>query len=307
MVAPEGREYAPWLTLKAAESLVRSLVGVAGVSLKADANGVLREIVIVPEPGTSDRRLGRDVISALKARFGVSLHPEAITIAPPEAETDEQRAPRRDWPVSSIAPQGREAGALQRQANRNGSKALATAIAAGLAGSGNAVAAPRGLSEPGSPGSAASPDPATAGSHPEATDTRPAAQAGVPRLEQAEMEPIDRGLRCRITIALGDERFQGVAESAAGFIAEAELAARVTLDALRSARTPPEPLQLQGASVIDIAGRPHVVVSLSVWNGNEFEPLAGAEPIRDSIAEAAARAVLGSMIAHMGGETRPRA
>ena len=35
MVAPEGREYASYLTLKAAEALVRSLVGVAGVSLRA--------------------------------------------------------------------------------------------------------------------------------------------------------------------------------------------------------------------------------------------------------------------------------
>ena len=298
MVAPEGREYAPYLTLQAAESLVRSLVGVAAVSLKADANGILREIEIVPEAGVSARRLGQDVVSALKARFGLSLHPEAITIAAPEAETDAERLLGPEWPVSSIASDLRDRGGPQDRPKRNGSTPLAGESDVSYSSHERVTGLAGGAREGRTHWAGPSVDPANAAMH----GGNPA-----PRLERAEVEAVERGLRCRITVAVGDERFHGVAESAGGFSAEAELAARVTLDALRSARTPPEPLQYQGVSLIDMAGRPHVVVSLAVWTGNEFEPLAGAEPVRDTIADAAARAVVSSVIAHMGGEARPRA
>lgn len=286
MVAPEGSEYSPILTLKAAESLVRSLVGVAGVSLKADAKGVLREILIVPEPGVSDRRIGRDVLSALQARFGVTLDPGAITVAAPEAETDGGRVRETDWPVSSVSDEAPGKRRLAAVPERNGN-------VGGIARDGTAASG--GVRVP-----------------KDARDVRMAApeqgaDAGfdVPRLELAQIEPVERGLRCRIAIVVGAERFDGVAEAPTGFTAEAELAARVTLDAMRSARTPREPLQFRGVQLLDLAGQPHVVVSLAVWTGNDFEALAGAEPVRTTVAEAAARAILGSLTIRMHAETPP--
>jgi hypothetical protein len=285
MVAPEGRDYPPYVTLRAAEALVRSLVGVAGVSGRADADGVLSGLTVVPEPGISDRRIGRDVQSAIKARFGVSLDSGAITIAAPATETEVQRPLVPDWPVSSIPAAGRDREHRPDEPKRNGNE-----NGAGR----SALSTP--TAEP-----VSSPSSGLLGTH----ALEPGHRDPLPALESATVEPLERGLRCRITIGLGEERFHGVAEVPAGFTAEAELAARVTLDALRSARTPPEPLQFLGVSLIDLAGRPHVVVSLGLWKGNEFEPLAGAEPVRSSVADAAARAVLGSVQPYFRAAVRP--
>ena len=285
MVAPEGRDYPPYVTLKAAEALVRSLVGVAGVSAQADSDGLLSGLVVIPEPGISDRHIGRDVQSAIKARFGVSLDPGAITIAAPATETEKQHPLVPDWPVSSVPADGRDRDNRPDEPKRNGNDS----------GSGRSA-----LSSP-TTEQVSSPSPGLA----ETGALVPGHWSPLPALERATVEPLERGLRCRITIGLGDERFHGVAEAPAGFTAEAELAARVTLDALRSARTPPEPLQFLGVSLIDLAGRPHVAVSLALWKGNEFEPLAGAEPVRSSIADAAARAVLGSVLPYLRAAARP--
>lgn len=294
MVAPERKGYAFHLTLEAAESLLRSLVGVAGVSVKSDADGVLRGIVIQPEPGVPAHRVGRDVLSALKARFGLNLDPDAITIIAPEAETEMQRPTDREWPDSSVTGTTRDPDERKRNGN-----VPATSESAVTSSAPDPAAGPSGL--PASPEHRASDEPGG----------RDAPRLGIiaghvgpvsllPHLESAEVEALERGLRCRITVAVGDERFHGVAEATAGFTAEAELAARVTLDALRSARIPADPLQFQGVALLELAGRPHVAVSLGYWNGTEFEPLAGAEPVRQSVADAAARAVIGSLVAYLG-------
>lgn len=307
MVAPEGREYAPYLTLKAAEALVRSLVGVAGVSVKSDVDGALCEIVIIPEPGTSDRSVGRDVRSALKARFGLSIDPGTITIATPEADTEKQRpldSVDPAWPGSSVSPQVRDGNGIPVGPNRNGDVPGASESAVKRHDP-EPLAGPKpGSTQARDRQSAAAPESEAAARMDvpaEPAHTRVGDSLSGPQLERVEMETLERGLRCRITIAAGDERFQGVAEAATGFTAEAELAARTTLDAMRSARMPREPVQLQGVSLIDLAGRPHVVVSLAVWKGDAFEPLAGAEPVGDSVAEAAARSVFGSLKVHMPG------
>jgi hypothetical protein len=66
----------------------------------------------------------------------------------------------------------------------------------------------------------------------------------------------------------------------------------VTTDALRAARVPAAPIQLEGAGMADVGGRKHVVVSLQIWTGQEFARAAGAAAVDASIEEATARAVL---------------
>lgn len=294
MVAPERKGYALHLTLDAAESLLRSLVGVAGVSLKADANGVLRGVVIRPGPDVPAHRVSRDVLSALKARFGLSLDPDAITIIAPEADTEIQRPTGREWPDSSVTGTARDPDERKRNGNVPAtSESVVTSSAPDPAAGSSGLPEQADHRAPDSPGGRTPPRLGVVAGH-----VGPVSL--LPQLESAEVDTLERGVRCRITVAVGDERFHGVAEATAGFTAEAELAARVTLDALRSARIPPDPLQFQGVALLDLAGRPHVAVSLGFWNGTEFEPLAGAEPLRQSVADAAARAVIGSLIAYMG-------
>jgi hypothetical protein len=298
MVAPERKGYAFRVTLEAAEALLRSLVGVADVSVEADDDGMLRRIVIRPAPGIAEHRVSRNVLSALKARFGIHLDPDAITIAGPEAETEEENPPAAGWPDSSVAGLSRDVG----ERMRNGG-VPATSESTVTSGAPEPATVPSGLTGP--------PEQGTADETGQPSGPRLRIIAGhvgpvslLPRLVSAAVEPLERGHRCRITVAVGAERFEGVAESPAGIVSEAELAARVTLDALRSARIPPDPMQLQGVTLVDLGGRPHVAVSLGCWNGTEFEPVAGAAPVRHSVADAAAHAVIGSLIAYMGAAGR---
>jgi hypothetical protein len=113
-----------------------------------------------------------------------------------------------------------------------------------------------------------------------------------PRLEQLELHCPGNQLRCHVLLAVGPERFLAIAESFDTPGAAIELAARVTLDALRAARIPTAPIQFAGAAIAEIGTRPHVVVSVQIWTGQAFEPHAGAAAANHSFEEAAALAVL---------------
>jgi hypothetical protein len=136
----------------------------------------------------------------------------------------------------------------------------------------------------------------------EGTGTRhPLRRAGVVRgklrLETIEASRVDRGVRCRVILEIDGERHEAVAETADAPGGDREVAARATLDALRAARVPGASLQLVGATVVDIAGRPQVVACLQIWNGSEFEPFAGAAPLSGAIEEATALAILNAVVA----------
>lgn len=296
MVHAEGRDsYRP--TLRDAESLLRRLVGVADVTVRS-----LAEIDVVPDKGASDRQITRNVVSALKARFGIDLDPAGIRITALPADNPKNGSrsvngnghaaagsralSRAEAPVSSeseIHDHG-HAGepalgdSAHRTAHMNGGNAPHEQDDDGLGAAGEPTRTPsRGT-------------------------TAPAvvflARAGRPRLEHVDVRPIGGSLRCRVVVATGNERFVSVADALECTSSDIELAARVTVDALRAARTPPDPLQLEGVILIDLAGRAHVVVSLSVWNGRDFDGIAGAEPIHGSTAEAAARAVITCVNGH---------
>jgi hypothetical protein len=297
----EGRD-AVGPTPQDAEALVRSLVGVAGVRIVAAANGTLREIVVVPDAASDGRQVIRNVTSALMARFGVDLHPDAITIAGPAADTPTQNgqhavlaplaAGRRDVdPGASVAvlktaSPARPADRAWPVRNGNGANG-----AAGHKNNGTDHAETARADVPDGPAAAA-----------ELAQVLSYVRAHAPirpRLELAELVRSGSNWRCRVVVATGTERFVGVGDGEDGRIADIELAGRVAVDALRAARTPREPIQFEGAVLVDIAGRAHVAVSLSLWNGTDFDTIAGAAPVHGSPAESAAQAVIDSVAARL--------
>jgi hypothetical protein len=134
------------------------------------------------------------------------------------------------------------------------------------------------------PSAAAPPAPSAAAS--------PAGAGTLPQLEAAELVNA-RGISfCRVVIVVAGERYTGVTEVPEGQATTIELIARITADALRSARYPRDPVQYAGATTVDIAGRAYVVAALRAWNGRTFDDLVAVEPIRDAPEDAAAIAVL---------------
>jgi hypothetical protein len=306
----EGRDPAG-PTLQDAEALLRSLVGVAAVRIVCGPNGAMHEVVVVPESESPGRQVVRNVTSALMARFGVDLHPDAITIAAPAADTVDHRNadPQGRAPIahdrhgSNGAAPARERDQAPAKPARpapddvNGARTNAGAAAGtgnGANGHASNGSTPR---EPARNGAARGPG---AGHDEPAAVTNLRTNTSVrPRLELVDLVRAGSSCRCRVIVAAGAERFVGVGDGEDDRIADIELAGRVAVDALRAARTPRDPIQFEGAVLVDIAGRAHVAVSLSVWTGSEFDTIAGAAPIHGSPAESAARAVIDSVVAHL--------
>lgn len=296
MMPFEGRGPGP--SLQDAETLVGSLVGVAGVRVRASDDGTLREIIVVPDHGASDRQISRNIVSALMARFGWDLDPSAISIAPAGADTSGAAADSATDPAMGPA-KAQEPIPRARASTHSGPEPISNGKDA-LVGDRNGTAHVTGERTNGTNGVHPTTPADPAASVP-TTRRRIVAVEGSarPRLELVELQRAGGVVRCRVVIAIANERFTGVADVVETRVADIDVAARVTIDALRAARTPRQPIQFEGASLIDVAGRAHVVTSLSLWTGHDFEPIAGAEPIYASPVEAAAQAVISSITARL--------
>lgn len=118
-------------------------------------------------------------------------------------------------------------------------------------------------------------------------------ETGVPgvhglRLERMDVERHGAMLRCRIVLMLGEQSYSAIAEAPDGPSAEADLAARVALDALRAGDL--TAASLDGIGFITIGESNYVVAA--VRGGGTAAPRAGAAPLVDSMAWSAALAVL---------------
>lgn len=288
-------------TLQDAEALVRSLVGVAAVRISAASDGTLNEVVVVPESDSMGRQVIRNVTSALMARFGFDLHPDSITLAAPAADTQRRNGHTDAGAPPSVAGPGMGRRAPVRTRGNGYTPLRATDPprngnapngAAGQSNNGTADAETARNAEAGGTSTGAN-----------AAQVRTSARARPatvrPRLELVELDSANGSSRCRVVVAAGSERFVGVGDGDDGRIADIELAGRVAVDALRAARTPRDPIQFEGAVLVDIAGRAHVAVSLSVWNGSHFDTIAGAAPVDGSPADSAAQAVIDSIVARL--------
>jgi hypothetical protein len=107
-------------------------------------------------------------------------------------------------------------------------------------------------------------------------------------LERIDVERRAGTLRCRTVLALGERRYSAIAEVPDSPSAEAELAARVAVDALRAGGL--TTAMLDGVGFITIAKTNYCVAT--VREPGNATPRAGAAPLIDSMAASATAAVL---------------
>lgn len=107
-------------------------------------------------------------------------------------------------------------------------------------------------------------------------------------LERIDVERRMGTLRCRTVLALGDHRYSAIAEVPDSPSAEAELAARVAVDALRAGGL--TTAMLDGVGFITIGKTNYCVAT--VREAGQPHPRASAAPLTDSMAAAATAAVL---------------
>lgn len=107
-------------------------------------------------------------------------------------------------------------------------------------------------------------------------------------LERIDVDRRGGTLRCRTVLALGERRYSAIAEVPDSPSAEAELAARVAVDALRAGAL--TTAMLDGVGFITIAKTNYCVAT--VREPGHTTPRAGAAPLIDSMAASATAAVL---------------
>lgn len=371
MLSPDERAGTRPSRAKAAESLIRSLVGVADARV-GNGNGRIDNIRIVPRGNASPHQITRNVASAIMAHFGQSIDPATITVQAQMAETETYGRDLQDQPVTA-APNDRPLnghaaanGSADHSPNGsdshdpmtrphddvgNGQRADAIRFHADAPAALHLQAPPAApaataqpVSQPSTPSFAPPAQPArtVSNGHPQAqtaparvsstATAQPAASAparvapaapaytapvSTPaatvamtngnghhasprvRLESVEISNVERGLRCRVALSLAGETYTGVGDGPDRPADLTDLAARVTIDALRAARCPRQPMQLEGTATTVVAGQSHVVTAVAIWNGTDFDRVSGAQPVAGSPAEAAALSVIRSVAERM--------
>jgi hypothetical protein len=300
------------MTTQRIDRLLRSLVGVSDVRLLWRARK-LRAVHILRASGTQPHQLIRNIVSGLHAGFGIAVLPtqvhihddtlvfEALEVAADVLTEPDPPATNGDAPARDASSNGHthgNGGAKTAQANGD---TLSTPLSSTPSnGSAHEPArAPRAPSRP---------QPAREPRNEETMVVRPsaapaeivAAAAGLlaqrrqpPETLGLTLERIDverRGgtLRCRTVLALGDRMYSAIAEVPDSPSAEAELAARVAVDALRAGGL--TTAMLDGVGFITIARTNYCVVT--VREPGSTTPRASAAPLIDSMAASATAAVL---------------
>lgn len=111
------------------------------------------------------------------------------------------------------------------------------------------------------------------------------------RLDQLELENRGVMLRCRVVLSAGEQVYSAIAEAPGGGTAEAELAASVTLDALRAGCLTTARMEGVGFTVIN--GRTYIVAALREPGSADVR--AGSAPVQESVGRAAVSAMLAAV------------
>jgi hypothetical protein len=282
---------APEQTAQRVDRLLRSLVGIVDVCPVWEG-GRIRSLHVLKDGAVPEPQLIRNAVSGLKAGFGVVLDVSAIRIYGDTAvfgraveglrATDESAPADRPAPLSN----GKDQGAAVAS---NGASAHATAPVAPATPPGNgttrARAVTNGAANGHGPQSRSGAGPAS-GAH--VKDTHPTDDSGI-KLERLELERHGAMLRCRIILALDGHTYSAIAEAPDGPAAEAELAAKVTLDALRAGAL--TAARLDGIGFSKVGDTTYLLAA--VRESSAGHSRASASPLIDSMARSAAEAVLG--------------
>jgi hypothetical protein len=333
------------------DRLLRSLVGVADVRPVWDAAGVLRLVHVLKADTVRDDQLVRNVVSGLKAGFGIRVQPASVRVhGSPDAfssmagESD-AGAPSFRGPAAPVVEEVTVAtngnGNGKHGANGNGSAHHVASESNGNgnghhhngnghhpangnangyhasngkgngfhAGGGNAngshLVRPLGGEVRGADVAQASrvaAFPPDAGFPLKSRTTSPeretitaeassTGRSGGPCLERIDIERHGAMLRCRVTLVADACRYSGIAEAPDRAGADVELAASVTLDALRAGGF--TTARLDGLGQVTIGSAKYVVASLRAPAAESTT--AGAAPVGSSALRAAALAVLGAV------------
>jgi hypothetical protein len=119
----------------------------------------------------------------------------------------------------------------------------------------------------------------------------PGPDAGSMTLERLDVERNGATLRCHIVLALGARRYSAIAEVPDGPAVEADLAATVTLDALRAGAL--TSARLEGVGFTTIGETTYIVAGIRAASSGAKR--ASAAPLIGSMARSAALAVLGAV------------
>jgi hypothetical protein len=313
------------------DRIVRSLVGVADLAPSWRADGRLLQIDILTRDDVQEHQLVRNVVSGLGAACGISLDRSAVRVhgdvatfarasaaaaltVPPAATP--AATPAADVPAPIAAPAaaahpgngngtGHHAGGNGHHGgNGNGIDLAGRAARLAAVSSGGATARKRangaaaGISPRGRDARrqrAADEAASVEAARIRARSLTEAERAVLPaesdealRLEGIHVERHGPLIRCRVTLELNTHRYSAIADTPDSPTAEAELAARVTLDALRAGALTAAAIEGVGSSTI--GETTYVVVSLR--DPGTAAAYAGTAPLRESMARAAALAVL---------------
>ncbi|HSJ24301.1 MAG TPA: hypothetical protein VK929_06530 [Longimicrobiales bacterium] len=301
------------------DRLLRSLVGVLDYAATWSDTRRLQRLDILKDAAVEEHQLVRNVVSGLGAGCGIRLERssvrvfacqkmfESLPLSGPSAAGSAGRGqaatsrPEASAPLAASRP-GREA-----PLNGNGHHPPAVTRRPGD-GSAGASPAPPPAVEPPVPmvsrpaGTARSSFQVIGGDRP--AQTWPSGDAGIIRpghgsqghvsairLDQLEFENRGATLRCRVVLSAGEHVYSAIAETPGGGAAEADLAAGVTLDALRAGSL--TTARMEGVGFTAINGRTYIVAALREPGAAEVR--AGSAPVQDSVGRAAAVAMLAAV------------
>jgi hypothetical protein len=317
-------------TAERVDRLLRSLIGVVDLRPAWDRSGRLGQVHILKDDQVQHHQLTRNVVSALQAGFGirldslnVSIYAEAPLFAAavaqirsyPAAEPDPRtgHAAANGGPAAAVdagavsavvapteaaepaepvvhdvsaAPQASAPGAVHENGVAPGGAATAV-LEAPSNGNGHARHANGNVQSAGASVKRATPS--TLHAEEPVCATAPAAESIM--LERLDVERHSGALRCHVVLSLGAHRYSAIAEVPDGPAVEAELAATVTLDALRAGAL--TCARLEGVGFTSIGDTTYLVAAIRETTGTAKR--ASAAPLVGSMARSAALAVLSAV------------
>jgi len=265
------------------DRLLRSLVGVADLHLLW-RDDVLAGVHILRADRIQQHQLVRNIVSGLKAGFGIRLHTDHVHVHDTRALFDAACAA---YPsnASVAAAAGVPAPARVAKVSDVAPKAAQASVATPAPEAPRAAVEKRAAAESVRVQRARVPELVVEDG---AVALADGDEDGELMLERVDVERHGPLLRCRVTLRRGAQRYSAIAEAAHSATAEAELAARVTVDALRAGSLT-EAL-VDGVGMLTLGGTSYIVAA--VRDGANATPRASAAPLFDSMAWSAAAAVL---------------
>lgn len=261
-----------------ATALIRALTGVVDAAVTGDAGGI-RSVLLVVEPTVSAWEVTRNLQSALLASLGLSIDTAIVEVRRPQAGEAPLSQPEAPAPPAKASP---VAGMNGKAAKDRAPKPAPPAVVHD--GNGASRPATNGTGKANGNGKRA---PSVAGPIPLPAAKRPA--GSVARLEMESR--LSGRIGCRVVVAMPDRIAAGESEGADTPAGRIEAAARAVV-----AASPVAGVDLDGARLVEVAGKQYVIAAVRFWSGRELVYRAEVAAVSASAEAAAAQAALGAIL-----------